>query len=54
MLHLFGKKTKKEKLSKKYKKLLEQAHRLSHYDRKAADLKTVEAELVLQEIEKLS
>ena len=43
-----------KKLEKKYKKLMEEAHALSHKDRKAADQKMQEAEEVAQEIEKLN
>lgn len=53
MFNLFGKKDKLGKLQKKYQKLLEEAHKLSHTDRKAADLKSAEAEEVLKEIEAL-
>jgi hypothetical protein len=42
-----------KKLEKKYKKLMEEAHALSHKDRKAADKKMQEAEDVAQEIEKI-
>ncbi|MDR9397423.1 Lacal_2735 family protein [Salibacter sp.] len=43
----------KKKLQKKYKKLMEESHALSHKDRKAADQKMQEADDVLKEIEKL-
>jgi len=54
MLGLFKKKSPKEKLEKRYRKLLEEAHQLSHRDRTAGDAKLAEAEEVLKEIEKLS
>ena len=49
----FTKKTEKEKLHDRYKKLIEEAHKLSHSNRKASDLKTSEAEEVLKQIEAL-
>ncbi len=51
MFGMFKRKSEKEKLEERYRKLLEEAHRLSTSDRKAADLKTAEAEEVLQRIE---
>jgi len=53
MLGLFKKKSDLEKLQNKYKKLLEEAHKLSHQDRKAGDAKLAEAEEVLKEMDKL-
>lgn len=53
MFGLFKKKSPKEKLEAKYKKLIEEAHKLSHTNRKESDLKTYEADQVLKEIEKL-
>ncbi|MEM6299961.1 MAG: Lacal_2735 family protein [Bacteroidota bacterium] len=53
MFGLFKKADPIEKLNKKYRQLLEESHKLSHSDRKAADLKTQEAEEVLKEIERL-
>ena len=50
---LFGKTSPKEKLEKKYKKLLEESHRLSHSNRAKSDLLRAEAEEVLKEIENL-
>lgn len=49
----FSKKSEKEKLQEKYEKLIGEAYKLSHSDRKASDLKTAEADALLQEIEKL-
>lgn len=46
---MFG--NKKAKLQAKYKKLSEEAYRLSTIDRKKSDAKTVEAEEVLKQIE---
>ncbi|RZS93424.1 Lacal_2735 family protein [Aquimarina brevivitae] len=53
MFNFFKKKSKKEILQKKYAKLLEEAHKLSHTNRKASDDKQAEAEAVLQELEAL-
>lgn len=53
MFGLFKKKSPKDKLEAKYKKLLEEAHSLSKTDRKAGDAKLAEAEAVLKEIEQL-
>lgn len=53
MFGLFKKKTEKEKLNAKYKKLMSEAHRLSQIDRKAGDAKMAEANDVLNQIEKL-
>ncbi len=52
---MFGFKSQKSKLEKKYKQLLEEAYRLSHSDRKKSDEKTAEADEVrkqLDEVEK--
>lgn len=51
MFGLFKRKSEKEKLQDQYRKLLEEAHKLSTQDRKASDLKTAEAEALLQRIE---
>lgn len=53
MFGLFKKTSKKEKLSKKYKALMSEYHKLSTTDRKAADMKMAEAEEILKEIEQL-
>lgn len=52
MFGFFKKKTKNEKLQEQYKKLMEEAHRLSHRNRRAADEKYAEAEEVAGRIEK--
>lgn len=52
MFGLFKKDPKKE-LQKKYEKLLKESFDLSKTDRKASDLKRVEAEKVADEIAKL-
>lgn len=54
MFGLFKKSTPKEKLELKYKKLLEESHRLSTTNRKMSDLKAAEAEAVIKEIEALN
>ena len=50
---LFSRKSEKEKLHEKYKKLIDEAYKLSHSDRRASDLKTAEADAVLKQIEAL-
>lgn len=52
MFGFFKKKTENEKLREQYKKLMEEAHRLSHSNRRAADEKYAEAEEVGRRIEK--
>jgi hypothetical protein len=51
MFNLFKKKTKLEKLEIQYKKLLEEAYKLSTIDRKLSDQKTAEANAILKEME---
>lgn len=51
MFGLFKKKSESEKLEARYKKLLEEAYRLSHTDRTASDQKTLEANTVLEQLE---
>lgn len=53
MLRLFKPKSKKEKLNKEYKKLMEEAHQLSSSNRKAADEKIAEAQAILSQIDSL-
>ncbi|TNF41695.1 MAG: Lacal_2735 family protein [Cytophagales bacterium] len=53
MFGLFKKKTEKEKLQETYKKLLSEAHKLSHSNRTAADKMMAEAEEIAKKIEKL-
>ena len=53
MFGLFKKEIPVQKLEKKYKKMLEEAYRLSHIDRTASDKLQAEAEVVLKEIENL-
>ncbi|MGW8122081.1 Lacal_2735 family protein [Roseivirga echinicomitans] len=51
---LFSRKTEKEKLQIKYKKLIDEAYKLSHTNRRASDLKTAEADALLKQIEALT
>lgn len=51
---LFSRKSEKEKLQDKYKKLVDEAYKLSHSDRRASDLKTAEADEVLKKIEAIA
>ncbi|MEM9327912.1 MAG: Lacal_2735 family protein [Bacteroidota bacterium] len=50
---LFKKKSQKEKLQAKYKKLMEESYKLSHSNRQASDDKAAEADAVLKEMEAL-
>jgi len=50
---MFWKKSPKEKLTKKYKQLMQEAFELSKIDRQKSDAKTAEAEEVMKEIEAL-
>ncbi len=54
MFGIFKKKTEIDLLREKYRKLLDEAFKLSHSDRKASDLKTAEAEELMKKIEQLS
>lgn len=53
MFSLFKQKTEKEKLNKKYAKLLKEAFELSKFNRKESDNKYAEAEKIMKQIEKL-
>lgn len=53
MFGLFKKQSPKQKLQKKYRKLLSEAHQLSTSNRKASDLKMAEAEEVLKQMDAL-
>ena len=53
MFGIFKKKTQKELLQQKYRKLMEEVHLLSKSNRKLSDDKVFEAEEVMKEIEKL-
>ncbi len=53
MFNLFKKKSPKDILEAKYKKLLEEAFKLSTSNRRESDEKYAEADALLKEIEKL-
>ena len=53
MFGLFKSKSKKDKMLEQYKKLQEEAFKLSRSDRKASDLKYAEAQDLLNEIDQL-
>ena len=53
MFGLFKKKSEVEKLEIKYKKLLEEAHRLSTSNRSLSDEKMYEANEILKKIDKI-
>lgn len=53
MFGLFNKKTEQEKLQESYKKLLAEAHQLSHTNRRASDQKAAEADEVAKKLEAL-
>ena len=48
---MFGMRTKKEKLELKLAKLLDEAYKLSHTNRKLSDQKAVEAEELRKQID---
>lgn len=54
MFGLFKKKSEQEKLQIQYEKLMQESHRLSHSNRRAADDKYAEAEAVAKKIEALN
>jgi pyridoxine 5'-phosphate synthase PdxJ len=53
MFGLFKKKTEKEKLQETYKKLMENAYKISHFSRTDADRIMAEAEEVAKKIDLL-
>lgn len=53
MFGLFKKKTEIEKLQEKYEKLMKEAFNLSKVDRAKSDLKTAEANEILDQIDAL-
>ena len=53
MFHFFKRKSPLEVMEDRYRKLLEEAFRLSTTDRKASDQKRAEAEILALEIDKL-
>lgn len=48
---MFGMKSKKQKLEAKLAKLLDEAYRLSHTDRRKSDEKTAEADELQKQID---
>ncbi|MDA7825211.1 Lacal_2735 family protein [bacterium] len=54
MFGIFKKKSQLEKLQDRYKKLMSEWHELSTTNRSASDLKYVEAQKLLDEIDKLN
>ncbi|MEM9022359.1 MAG: Lacal_2735 family protein [Bacteroidota bacterium] len=50
MFGLFGKRSPKDKLMKRYNTLIKEAHRLSHVNRTLSDQKMAEAEAVMNEV----
>lgn len=50
---MFGRKSPKDKLEAKYKKLQEESFKLSTVDRMKSDLKAAEADEVLKQLEAL-
>lgn len=50
---MFGSTSEKTKLEKQYKKLMAEAHKLSHRDRRAGDAKMAEAYEILAKLETL-
>ena len=53
MFGIFKKKSEKEQLEEKYQKLLKEAYTLSSTNRRLSDLKTVEANEILNQIERI-
>ena len=53
MFGIFKKKTKLEKLEKKYRSLMQESFDLSKVDRKASDAKAAEADEVMKQIEEI-
>ncbi|MEQ9297115.1 MAG: Lacal_2735 family protein [Cyclobacteriaceae bacterium] len=53
MFGLFKKKSEKEKLEEKYRKLIDESYKLSHTNRTASDQKAAEADAVLKQIEEI-
>jgi hypothetical protein len=53
MFSFFKKKSEKEKLMDQYNKMVDEAFKLSHIDRKASVMKQAEAEKLLSKIESM-
>ncbi len=54
MFGIFKSKNEKDKLQKRYEKLMSDAHKLSQTNRKASDAKYQEAEQVMLQLEKFN
>ncbi len=54
MFGIFKKKTEREKLQKRYEKLLREAYLLSSSNRRMSDQKTMEANIVLAQMDNLN
>lgn len=54
MFGLFKKKTEREKLDDRYRKLLKEAHSLSISDRTASDAKVAQANEILKQLDNLN
>ena len=50
---MFGSSSEKEKLQKKYNKLMEEAYKLSHSNRRKSDMKRGEAEEIGKQLDEL-
>ena len=53
MFGLFKKKSKRDQLNDRYKKLMAESHKLSTVDRAKADEKFAEAEKILKELDNI-
>jgi hypothetical protein len=53
MFGLFKKKTEREKIQEQYSKMMDEAFKLSHTDRKASDNKYAEAEQLIKRLRTL-
>lgn len=53
MFGLFKSKSEQEKLQDQYQKLMAEAHKLSHSNRRASDEKVAEADAVMEKMERL-
>ena len=51
---LFGRRSEKDKLQKKYEKLMKESYTLSKSNRKASDAKQAEAEEVMKKLSQLA
>lgn len=53
MFGIFKKETEEQKLTKKYRKLMQEAFELSKIDRKTSDQKTAQADEIMNQIESI-